>query len=269
VLTTVDLPVGATATVQLTLGLNPGGTVGGTLRNTVTVENTPGVGGTSTITATDIDQLAPQADLSVTKDLFEFQLNPDTHEIAAVYAIVVRNAGPSTAFGVKLADVPDDQLTFLSNIFDCSTPFPCDLGSIPPGGSRSVTSRFVVPADLKGTPVTNEARVTSDTPDPNPANDSASVTAPAPVAADVAVEVRFQPAAAALGDEVTVFVRAANAGPSSATALNAPATGVVLTDVLPPGLTFLSATPPRARSTPTPASGTWASCRPTAQRLSR
>src|SRR5262249_58391841 len=55
-------------------------------------------------------------------------------------------------------------------------------------------------------------------------------------------------AAPAVGEQVTFTVTATNRGPS-------PATGVVVTDLLAPGLTFASATP--SQGTYDPAGGVW------------
>ncbi len=232
--TTVNLPAGATATLHLTGRVAADAT--GALTNTVTAQNSPGVGGTSSLTATDTDQLEPQADLSVSKSVFEFQLDPDTGLVTAVYDLVVHNGGPSAAAGVTVSDIPDAVQTFTSNEGDCSTAFPCNLGTIPPLQSRTIRSRFSVAPDFTGAAVTNQARVSTGTPDPTPGNDSSSVDAFPPRVADVAVEVFVQPDTALVGDTVTVFVRVSNLGPSTATS-------VVLTAPLPAGLEFVEATP--------------------------
>jgi len=74
----------------------------------------------------------------------------------------VRNNGPDTATGVKLSissDVPNT----------CS----CDLGDIPPGQLRGASVSFVVPS-IDGT-IAFSGTASSNTPDPNPSNNSASV----------------------------------------------------------------------------------------------
>src|SRR5262245_21433492 len=240
--TTVNLPDGATATLQFTATVSADAT--GTLVNTVTVENTPGVGGTSSLTATDTDQLEPRADLSVTKELVDF----GPFGGVPVFTLVVRNAGPSAAAGVTVADLPDPELFFIRNSGDCADPFPCDLGTIAPGESRVITSTFVE-RDLMGAPLTNEARVTAVTADPTPSNDSSSVTVIPPSVADVGLEVAFQPGAAVVGDEVTVFVRVANLEPFDT------ASDVVVTAQLPAGLQFVDASP--EVGTYDPATGEW------------
>jgi len=74
----------------------------------------------------------------------------------------VRNDGPDPATGVKVAissGVP--------------TTCDCDLGDIPPGQVRSIAASFVVPS-INGT-IAFSATASSNTPDPNSSNNSASV----------------------------------------------------------------------------------------------
>src|SRR5262249_57158148 len=55
--TTVNLPAGSTATFLLTATVAPD--IRGTVSNTATAQNPPGTGGTSTVSTTDTDPLAP------------------------------------------------------------------------------------------------------------------------------------------------------------------------------------------------------------------
>jgi uncharacterized repeat protein (TIGR01451 family) len=94
---------------------------------------------------------------------------------------------------------------------------------------------LVVDIDLSTTGVvTNVAAVTSTTGDPNRANNRAVATTVLGAASDVGVE-KTGPASAAPGTEVAYSLRVFNDGPSDAT-------GVALTDTLPPGVSFVSAT---------------------------
>ena len=91
--------------------------------------------------------------------------------------------------------------------------------------------------------ITNVAVKTGQNePDPNTNNDSGgTITSTAP-AADVLVVKNVDRSEVLVGETVTFTVRAINRGPS-------PATGVVITDALPAGLTLI---------TPTPSQGTYA-----------
>ena len=59
----------------------------------------------------------------------------------------------------------------------CATAFPCALGPIPVGQSRSITTTFLVPSGYTGPdPIVNTATVSSTAADPDPANNSATAT---------------------------------------------------------------------------------------------
>jgi uncharacterized repeat protein (TIGR01451 family) len=89
------------------------------------------------------------------------------------YEITVTNQGPSAATAESV--VADDDIvpsppnvTFLSNSGDCTTPFPCDLGTIDSGESKTITSTFSVASDYSGpNTITNTVTVRSST-DPTP-----------------------------------------------------------------------------------------------------
>ena len=72
--------------------------------------------------------------------------------------------------------------------------------------------------------------------DPNPANDSASVTLNAAASANLKILKAATRSTVSVGETMTFYVLVVNLGPS-------PATGVRVSDVLPPGLTFVSANP--------------------------
>jgi uncharacterized repeat protein (TIGR01451 family) len=86
------------------------------------------------------------------------------------------------------------------------------------------------------TPRTNTATITaSGAQDTNPTNDSASATE-TPQLADLAVAKTVSNATPNVGDQITFTVTLTNNGPDAAT-------NVMLEDLLPAGLTFVSATP--------------------------
>lgn len=93
------------------------------------------------------------------------------------YSIEARNEGDAPAGSVQVVDTLPANVRVTSASPECGAPaggtLSCDLGTLAPGASRSVMIT-VVPAG-EGT-VTNAARITSDGNDPNPANDSASLT---------------------------------------------------------------------------------------------
>ena len=105
--------------------------------------------------------LAPSAALQITK------AGP-ANAVAGtniVYTITVTNAGPSDATGVTLTDPTPPGLTFVSNAGDCTTAFPCNLGTLPPGATRTITATFAIPSGYTTpNPIANTATVSSPTP---------------------------------------------------------------------------------------------------------
>ena len=99
------------------------------------------------------------------------------------YTITVTNQGPSaaTAFDVVADDdiVPSPpNVTFVENEGDCTTPFPCDLGTIASGQSKTITSTFSVASDYSGpNTITNTVTVSSSNdPEPRTATVTTDVT---------------------------------------------------------------------------------------------
>ena len=85
--------------------------------------------------------------------------------------------------------------------------------------------------------ITNTASVTTSDTDPDPSNNTATVdtTVVAP-GADLALEKFADPDPAATASELIYTLEVANRGPDDAT-------GVTVTDILPEGVTFDSASP--------------------------
>src|SRR5262249_12248427 len=110
------------------------------------------------------------------------------------------------------------------------------------------TLTVVATVNTMGTLV-NVARKTAQTEiDPNPLNDDASLSLNAVATADIDVGKAISTVSPPVGGQVTFTVTATNRGPS-------PATGVVVTDQLPPGFSFVSAT--ASQGTYDETAGTW------------
>ena len=67
-----------------------------------------------------------------------------------VYTITVTNTGPSDAADVEVTDGTPTGLVFVSNTGDCTTAFPCALGVVPVGATRTITATFTVPPGYSG-----------------------------------------------------------------------------------------------------------------------
>ncbi len=171
--TTVTLEAGDHATFTVTGLIAANAT--GLLVNTATVTAPAGAvdGDTTNNTATSSVTLTPSADVQVTKS------GPATAVAGTnvVYTITVTNAGPSDATGVTLADPTPPGLTFVSNAGDCTTAFPCTLGTLPPAATRTITATFAIPSGYTTPdPIANTATVSSTTPDAAAGNNSATAT---------------------------------------------------------------------------------------------
>jgi uncharacterized repeat protein (TIGR01451 family) len=225
--TTVDLPDGGVATITVTGVVSPD--AAGIFTNSASVEPPPG--------ATDPDMsdnatqdptlLTPLADVSITKT----GTASATPGSTVTYTIAVTSTGPSTAADVTVTDPTPPGLAFVGNTGDCTTAFPCSLGSLEPGGSRFIVSTYTA---LAGSLAVNTAMVASSTVDPDIDNNSATAMTALVAVADLAIT-KTGPAAAPPGGTATYNLAVTNGGPS-------PAAAVTLTDQLPAGVELVSAT---------------------------
>jgi uncharacterized repeat protein (TIGR01451 family) len=136
---------------------------------------------------------------------------------------------------VILNDPTPTGLDYVSTTGACSTPV-CDLGTLKPGETRSVTVTFAIPstyssANLGPDPISNTATVTSDTPDPNAGNSSATAkTSLGSSIADLSVTKDDGALVAIPGAPITYTITVKNAGPSAAN-------GARVIDTLPSAIT--------------------------------
>jgi uncharacterized repeat protein (TIGR01451 family) len=178
----------------------------------------------------------PVADLSLTKSDAP---DPVLAGEELTYTLTVDNAGPRSATGVQLTDTLPATTTFVSAVpsqGSCSESagtVTCALDTIADEGSASVEIK-VTPQE--GGTITNQAAVTSDEGDPSPASNTASADTAVSPAADLELTKSDSPDPVPAGGLLTYTLGVHNAGPSSAAA-------VQLTDTLPAGVTFESATP--------------------------
>jgi uncharacterized repeat protein (TIGR01451 family) len=117
--------------------------------------------------------IAPTADMSVAKT------GPATVAPGGTvtYTIVATNAGPLDATAVMVNDPTPAGLTFVGNTGDCITPFPCSLGTMAAGTTRTIIASFTVPqsTSVSGA-ISNTASVTTSTTDSVLANNTATAT---------------------------------------------------------------------------------------------
>jgi uncharacterized repeat protein (TIGR01451 family) len=200
---------------------------------------------------------ALQADLAITKT-GPASLTPGSN---ATYTLGVSSTGPDAAANVSLTDALPPGTTFVSFTapggWITTTPAVGGTGtvtatntSLASGASASFTLVVNVNAGTPvGTTISNTATVASATADPTPGNNAATSTGTvgAALQADVGVS-KTGPASVTRGSNATYNLVVTNAGPDAAA-------NVSLTDVLPPGTTFVSMTAPGGWTTTTPAVG--------------
>src|SRR5262249_55449900 len=147
------------------------------------------------------------------------------------YTVTVTNNGPSSAASVVVSDPTPPNTAFVSNSGGCTTPYPCNLGTLTLGQVVTVTSTYAVSPSFSGSLV-NTATVSSGTTDPNATNDSANATTIVGPQADLAIT-KSGPAGAIAGNNIVYTVTVTNNGPSSSSS-------VVVSDPTPANMTFVS-----------------------------
>ena len=219
------LPAGSAQTVFLRGTVDPVAT--GDIRNTVTLFSDtpdPDPGNNS---YTEFTPVNTAADLALVKT---GSPSPVLHGQQLTYTIAVQNLGPDPAVEVMLEDTPPTLLSGLEYSTDAGgnwAPWPASLalGTLAAGQSVSVLLRGTVSQDAEGV-LENTATVTSNTPDPDPGNNSDTERTPVDAAADLAVTKTALSPIVAAGEVLTYLLVVTNAGPSAAQ-------DVLVTDNLP------------------------------------
>ena len=229
---------GASSTVAIIV--TPSGAAGGTIiTNTASVSSGLTDPISSNNSVSQSTTVNAQADLQVTKTDA-----PDPVPVgeSLVYSFVVTNNGPSSAKAVELTDTLPANVTFESatasqgSCSEASGVVTCDLGTISNGASVTASITVTTTAAAGGTTITDTASVTSTVSDPDGTNNSASQSTAVTKLANLEVIKEDPPNGVISGKSLTYKVTVTNKGLSNAT-------GVTLTDTLPAGVTFVSATP--------------------------
>ena len=238
-----DLPNGTTATVTIIMRA----TTVGVLSNVASVvadQSDPNLGNDTTppfITPVDPESTGPISDLVITK-----LGRPDAVFVGGnlVYQVAVTNNGPSFATGVIMTDLLPVGAPVVSTFTTQGTVrqeaglLIATLGDLGIGATATVT--IIVRPTVPGT-LSNVAEVEGDQPDSNPDNNvtqpvfTSVIPTPMKPSADLAITKSGSQATLFVGDDLTYHIIVTNNGPNSAT-------GVVMGDLLPVGVTFVSAT---------------------------
>jgi large repetitive protein len=179
--TRTTLIAGATTSLTLVVRIAPSAT--GTIANTVTITSSTTDNNPNNNSSTASTNVSASADVAVTKGA---AASPAVNQVA--FTVMVTNNGPSNATTVTMTDNTPAGTTFVSEAqnsgpsFVCTNPAvggtgttSCSIGTLVPGASATFTLVYQ-PTASSPAPIANTANVTATTPDPNPANNSATAS---------------------------------------------------------------------------------------------
>lgn len=190
-------------------------------------------------TTTETTQVVAEADMSISK---EDVVDPVMAGDPIVYTLTYQNLGPSDATGAQVIDTLPAGVSFVSatpdqgTCIEASGSVSCNVGAMSAGDSGQISIVVDVPTDASEGTLSNTATISSDIVDPEPSNDSATESTTVGASADLSVTKVGTPDPVSPGDNLIYTVSVSNAGPSTAV-------DVVVTDTLPAGVGFVSATP--------------------------
>ncbi len=237
---TLSMPAGSTVTYTVSCAIDSAAT--GTLVNTATISSPvtdPDPGNNS---ATDADTaLVPRADLAIVKDDGMRVAVPGQSTLT--YTITATNYGPSDVPSVVVTDAFPDVLTCSRTSSATGGATGATSGSddlsdallMPAASSVTWTATCTLDPGATGT-VVNTATISSAEIDPFPQNDIASDETVMVPTADLVITKSAAPDPVAAGTTLRWTLELSNRGPSHAT-------GVVASDVLPPEVGFVAASP--------------------------
>ena len=197
---------------------------------------TDNIGGTNSALIT-VTVANASADLSVTASAAPEPVGVGSN---LVYSLIVSNAGPSSASGVFVSNQLPAGVNFISATSG-ATPsggvLLVNLGSLAAG--TNISAQIVISPNSAG-PLTNLFAVFANETDSMLTNNSATVVstvtnAPVVGVADVSISGYAGPQSGTFSSNLVYFLTVSNAGPATAT-------GVVVSNQIPAGVVFISAT---------------------------
>lgn len=227
---------GANATITVVVRV-PAASTATSLTNVATVTTSTSDPNPDNNTSSVTTDVTRTADLALVKSVAPARPAPGE---TAVFTLAVKNNGPSDAEQVRIADtVPAGfTITGVQSDASCTTAgqdVACTLPRLAAGASVAVRIAVKLDAAFRGTALTNTAKVSSDTPDPDESNNTgtSTVTRSAP-SADLVVTKATLTKPVVAGEPITYQIKVRNDGPSDAEA-------VQLKDVVPSALTGVTA----------------------------
>ena len=157
------------------------------------------------------------------------------------YSLAVTNNGPSPTTSLSVGDPLPSGLEFVSAQAGCSyaagtRQLTCTSGPLAVGVTRTLTFVARPTNAAAGTTVQNRATASSTVQDAEPANNVDFAALPVAPRADLRIVKRPADTTLRVDQDVTYTLTATNDGPNDAT-------GVVVTDSVPTGMRFVSASP--------------------------
>ncbi len=227
------LLVNQSATLTITTGVDPSLTTD--FVNVATVSaNEPEIDNSNN-RAEEPTSVTPQVDVTITKTDTP---DPATPGGSLAFEIVVTNNGPSTAENVSVSDPLPGTLSFVSGqatdvtILNNGQTVDAGFGDLLPGQSRSLIIASTIAVDAVGT-IINTATVSTTTPETDLTNNSASAQTTLDPRVDLRITKTDSVDPVVPGQQLTYTLEVTNVGPSDAS-------GVIVSDTLPAGVTFVS-----------------------------
>ena len=221
-----ELPPGDTVTILVMGTVSPFAT--GSIENRAVLTTTAPLDPGSVLADAVTVLVGDTADLALVKTAVPSVYAGQT----ITYVLNVYNTGPSPAAGVQIADQLPLSVTVVSLDSACTAAggqvhCPSAPAALAANGQLSFTLVVATDASLAtGTVLENRATVTSQTPDPNPLNNSATAGTTIIGQADLHVHKSSEPSRVLAGENLTYTIVVTNAGPSNAATVR-------LVDILP------------------------------------
>jgi uncharacterized repeat protein (TIGR01451 family) len=243
----------ASTTATFTLIVEVAGNATGTINNTATAtsDTDDNNGGNDSGGAGPVIVGAGSSDLGVTKSTNTTTASPGD---PVAYTITVTNNGPDAASEVIVTDTLPPSLLFQSitpaATFTCTTPaagttgtITCTGGPLANGATAVFTLNTTISPSATGS-ISNSASVSSSNSDSNDTNSTATSPVLPVGEADLSITKTTNVTQAQTGNTINYTITVTNNGPEAAT-------NVIVTDDLPTGLQFVSATPSQGSCTGT------------------
>ena len=179
-----------------------------------------------------ITAIGTSADISVSKISLS---SPATAGQLITYIIAVTNNGPDVAEEVVITDIIPPDLTDMQFSNDGGTEWQTwtgyyPVGSISKGSTISILIKGILSVTATGT-IENTVTISSNTPDPDPYNNTVTTITPVGTSADLSIN-KTGPSSVNAGEQINYTIAVQNDGPNDS--LN-----VILSDVVPSELIYV------------------------------